>query len=77
MLWDKVGCRVELVVVRESNVKSIHLNMLVVEATPAEFNRSVTFFEDSGQKFDNTIATYNFASIHLRSHSLFQVAYRK
>lgn len=39
MLWDKVGCRVELVVVRESNVKPIHLNMLVVEATPAEFNR--------------------------------------
>lgn len=39
MLWDKVGCRVELVVVRESNVKPIHLNMLVVEATPVEFNR--------------------------------------
>lgn len=48
MLWDKVGCHVELAVVREDNVKLIHLNMLVVEATPTEVNRSVTFSSRCG-----------------------------
>ncbi|KAK1362922.1 Trypsin-like peptidase domain protein [Heracleum sosnowskyi] len=39
IIWDKVGDLVELVVVRQTDVKPIHLKMLVADATPDEYNR--------------------------------------
>ncbi|KAK1362920.1 hypothetical protein POM88_038481 [Heracleum sosnowskyi] len=39
IISDKVGDVVELVVVRQTDVKPIHLKMLVADATPDEYNR--------------------------------------